>query len=111
MPVLAPAFVGRRRLLDPGNFATNIAGGAKFVYLLPGLLAANLISMAGPDPSRKLVIATGENLASSAAVSLPRPASVSGCGGAGRDGLAPIPSGEGAAAAQPASSASRSSRD
>ncbi|MDX6595135.1 MAG: manganese transport protein, partial [Solirubrobacterales bacterium] len=33
-PFLGPAFIAAVAYIDPGNFATNIAGGAKFGYLL-----------------------------------------------------------------------------
>jgi manganese transport protein len=63
-PFLGPAFVAAVAYIDPGNFATNIAGGAKFGYLLLWVvLAANLIAMLVQTQSAKLGIATGENLA------------------------------------------------
>ena len=34
LPFLGPAFVACVAYIDPGNFATNISGGAKFGYLL-----------------------------------------------------------------------------
>ena len=33
-PFLGPAFIAAVAYIDPGNFATNIAGGAQFGYLL-----------------------------------------------------------------------------
>ena len=33
-PFLGPAFIAAVAYIDPGNFATNIAGGAKYGYLL-----------------------------------------------------------------------------
>jgi len=63
-PFLGPAFVAAVAYIDPGNFATNIAGGAKFGYLLLWVvLAANLIAMVVQTQSAKLGIATGKNLA------------------------------------------------
>jgi manganese transport protein len=63
-PFLGPAFVAAVAYIDPGNFATNIAGGAKFGYLLLWVvLAANLIAMVVQTQSAKLGIATGRNLA------------------------------------------------
>jgi manganese transport protein len=63
-PFLGPAFVAAVAYIDPGNFATNIAGGAKFGYLLLWvILAANLIAMVVQTLSAKLGIATGKNLA------------------------------------------------
>jgi manganese transport protein len=63
-PFLGPAFIAAVAYVDPGNFATNIAGGAKFGYLLLWVvLAANLIAMLVQTQSAKLGIATGRNLA------------------------------------------------
>jgi manganese transport protein len=62
-PFLGPAFVACVAYIDPGNFATNIAGGAQFGYsLLWVVLAANLIGMLVQTQSAKLGIATGKNL-------------------------------------------------
>src|SRR5690242_3281993 len=50
--------------MDPGNFATNIAGGARFGYrLLWVVVLANLMAMLFQSLSAKLGIATGKNLA------------------------------------------------
>ena len=63
-PFLGPAFIAAVAYIDPGNFATNIAGGAKFGYLLLWVvLAANLVAMVVQSQSAKLGIATGSNLA------------------------------------------------
>ena len=63
-PFLGPAFIAAVAYIDPGNFATNIAGGAKFGYLLLWVvLSANLIAMLVQTQSAKLGIATGKNLA------------------------------------------------
>ena len=63
-PFLGPAFIAAVAYIDPGNFATNIAGGAKFGYLLLWVvLSANLIAMVVQTQSAKLGIATGKNLA------------------------------------------------
>ncbi|MDX6636656.1 MAG: manganese transport protein [Solirubrobacterales bacterium] len=62
-PFLGPAFIAAVAYIDPGNFATNIAGGAKFGYLLLWVVvAANLIAMVVQTQSAKLGIATGKNL-------------------------------------------------
>jgi len=61
--LLGPAFVACIAYVDPGNFATNIAGGAQFGYLLLWvLLAANLMAMLIQNLSAKIGIATGKNL-------------------------------------------------
>jgi manganese transport protein len=76
-PFLGPAFVAAVAYIDPGNFATNIAGGAKFGYLLLWVvLAANLIAMVVQTQSAKLGIATGKNLAEACREVFPRPASI-----------------------------------
>ena len=63
LTLLGPAFVACIAYVDPGNFATNVAGGAKYGYLLLWvLLAANLIAMLVQNLSAKVGIATGRNL-------------------------------------------------
>ena len=62
-PFLGPAFVAAVAYVDPGNFATNMAGGAQFGYLLLWvILTANLMGMVIQSMSAKLGIATGMNL-------------------------------------------------
>jgi manganese transport protein len=64
LPFLGPAFVACVAYVDPGNFATNIQGGAKFGYLLVWVIvASNLMAMLIQSLSAKLGIATGRNLA------------------------------------------------
>src|SRR5206468_1614323 len=64
LPFLGPAFVASVAYIDPGNFATNIAGGAQFGYLLLWVVvASNLTAMLVQALSAKLGIATGRNLA------------------------------------------------
>ena len=63
LPFLGPAFVDSVAYIDPGNFATNIAGGSKFGYTLCWvILASNLMAMLIQTLSAKLGIATGRNL-------------------------------------------------
>ena len=63
LPFLGPAFVACVAYIDPGNFATNIAGGSKYGYTLCWvILAANLMAMLIQTLSAKLGIATGRNL-------------------------------------------------
>src|SRR5438094_7917152 len=63
LPFLGPAFVACVAYIDPGNFATNIAGGSKFGYTLVWVIvAANLMAMLIQTLSAKLGIATGQNL-------------------------------------------------
>jgi manganese transport protein len=76
-PFLGPAFVAAVAYIDPGNFATNIAGGAKFGYLLLWVvLAANLIAMLVQTQSAKLGIATGKNLPELCRERFSRPTSI-----------------------------------
>ena len=64
LPFLGPAFIASVAYMDPGNFATNIQGGAKFGYqLLWVILASNLMAMLIQSLSAKLGIASGHNLA------------------------------------------------
>jgi manganese transport protein len=63
LPFIGPAFVAAIAYVDPGNFATNIAGGARFGYLLLWvILAANLMAMLIQFLSAKVGIATGLSL-------------------------------------------------
>ncbi len=63
LPFLGPAFIAAVAYVDPGNFATNLAGGAKYGYLLLWvILVANLMAMLIQTMSAKLGIATGMNL-------------------------------------------------
>src|SRR5512137_349814 len=64
LPFLGPAFIASVAYMDPGNFATNIAGGAQFGYMLLWvILLSNLMAMLLQSLSAKLGIATGFNLA------------------------------------------------
>src|SRR5258706_3313663 len=63
-PFLGPAFIAAIAYVDPGNFATNIAAGSKYGYLLLWvILVSNLMAMLIQTMSAKLGIATGHNLA------------------------------------------------
>jgi manganese transport protein len=74
LALLGPAFVACIAYVDPGNFATNIAGGAKYGYLLLWvLLSANLMAMLIQNLSAKIGIATGRNLAELCREHFPRP--------------------------------------
>jgi manganese transport protein len=76
LAILGPAFVACVAYVDPGNFATNIAGGAKYGYLLLWvLLAANLMGMLIQNLSAKIGIATGCNLPELCRQHFPRPVS------------------------------------
>src|SRR6476469_7497099 len=63
LPFLGPAFIASVAYIDPGNLATNIAGGSKFGYTLVWVIvASNLMAMLIQTLSAKLGIATGRNL-------------------------------------------------
>jgi manganese transport protein len=74
LPFLGPAFIASVAYIDPGNFATNIQGGAEFGYtLLWVVVASNLTAMLVQALSAKLGIATGRNLAELCREHYPRP--------------------------------------
>jgi manganese transport protein len=74
LPFLGPAFIASVAYVDPGNFATNIQGGAQFGYvLLWVIMASNLMAMLIQALSAKLGIATGLNLAEHCRAHFPRP--------------------------------------
>lgn len=73
-PFLGPAFIAAVAYVDPGNFATNIQGGAKFGYMLIWVIvASNLMAMLIQMLSAKLGIATGRNLPEVCRDRFPRP--------------------------------------
>jgi len=75
LAMLGPAFVASVAYVDPGNFATNIQGGAQYGYLLLWVvLAANLMAMVVQYLSAKLGIVTGRALPELVRDRLPRPA-------------------------------------
>ena len=62
-PFLGPAFIAAVAYVDPGNFATNMAAGARYGYMLLWvILVANIMAMVIQSMSAKLGIATGRNL-------------------------------------------------
>jgi manganese transport protein len=74
LPFMGPAFIASIAYIDPGNFATNIQGGAGFGYtLLWVVVASNLMAMLLQTLSAKLGIATGTNLAEHCRNQFPRP--------------------------------------
>ncbi len=76
LPFLGPAFVASVAYVDPGNFATNIAAGSQFGYMLLWvILASNLMAMLIQAMSAKLGIATGMNLPEVCRDRYPRPVS------------------------------------
>ncbi|MFZ0682674.1 MAG: Nramp family divalent metal transporter, partial [Candidatus Cybelea sp.] len=78
LPFAGPAFVASVAYMDPGNFATNIQGGAAFGYrLLWVVVLANLMAMLFQGLSAKLGIATGKNLAELSRDNAPKPVVIS----------------------------------
>ena len=72
--MLGPAFVAAVAYIDPGNFATNIAGGAKYGFLLVWvIIAANAMAMLVQYLSAKVGVATGKSLPELCRQALPRP--------------------------------------
>ena len=71
---MGPAFIASVAYMDPGNFATNIQGGAQYGYrLLWVVLASNLMAMLIQTLSAKLGLASGHNLAEVCRMNYPRP--------------------------------------
>ena len=57
LTMLGPAFVASIAYVDPGNFATNVQGGAQFGYLLLWVvLAANAMAMLIREPAHPAVL-------------------------------------------------------
>src|SRR4051812_16621161 len=76
LALLGPAFVAAVAYIDPGNFATNISGGAKFGYLLVWVIVlANTFAMLVQYLSAKTGIATGHSLPELCREHFPRPVS------------------------------------
>ena len=73
LAMLGPAFVASVAYVDPGNFATNLQGGAKFGFMLLWVVVlANLMAMLIQYLSAKLGIVTGRNLPESFRAHSPR---------------------------------------
>ena len=74
LAMLGPAFVAAVAYVDPGNFATNIQGGAQFGYLLLWVvLVANVMAMLIQYLSAKLGVITDHNLPELFRATYPRP--------------------------------------
>jgi manganese transport protein len=77
LPFLGPAFIACIAYIDPGNFATNIAGGSQFGYTLVWVIVvSNLMAVLIQTLSAKLGIATGRNLPEVCRDEFPRRTSV-----------------------------------
>ena len=74
--LLGPAFVAAVAYIDPGNFATNFAAGARYGYTLVWVIVvANLMAMLVQYLSAKTGVATGRDLPELCREHLPRPVS------------------------------------
>src|SRR5580692_1150116 len=74
LPFAGPAVIASIAYMDPGNFATNIQGGAQFGYLLLWVVVlANAVAMLFQALSAKLGIVTGQSLAQLCRTHLPLP--------------------------------------
>jgi len=73
-PFMGPAFIASVAYVDPGNFATNIQGGAQFGYMLIWVIVvSNLMAMLIQTLSAKLGLVTGRNLAEHCREQFPKP--------------------------------------
>ncbi|PLR82176.1 divalent metal cation transporter [Bacillus canaveralius] len=76
VPFLGPAFIAGVAYIDPGNFATNIASGSQYGYMLLWVvLVSNLMAILIQALSAKLGIATGKNLPEVSRENFPKPVS------------------------------------
>jgi manganese transport protein len=74
LPFAGPAVIASIAYMDPGNFATNIQGGAQFGYMLLWVVVlANLVAMLFQALSAKVGIVTGQSLAGLCRRYFPRP--------------------------------------
>ncbi|HKK27427.1 MAG TPA: Nramp family divalent metal transporter [Gemmatimonadota bacterium] len=77
LPYLGPAFVVSVGYMDPGNWATDISGGAEFGYrLLWVLLWSNIFAIFLQTLAAKLGIATNHDLAELCREEYPKPVSL-----------------------------------
>jgi manganese transport protein len=72
-----PGYLVAVGYMDPGNWATDLAGGAKFGYaLLSVILISNLFAVLLQHLAAKLGIATGKDLAQACRASFSRPVNI-----------------------------------
>ncbi len=77
VPYLGPAFLVSVGYMDPGNWSTNLAGGATYGYaLLWVLLLSNLMALLLQTLAAKLGIVTGRTLAENCREQFSRPVAV-----------------------------------
>jgi manganese transport protein len=74
LPFAGPAIIASIAYVDPGNFATNIQGGAQFGYLLLWVVVlANVLAMLFQALSAKIGIVTDHSLPELCRKHFPRP--------------------------------------
>jgi manganese transport protein len=74
---LGPGYMVSVGYMDPGNWATDLAGGAQFGYtLLSVVLLSNLMAILLQALSARLGIATGRDLAQACREAYPRPVAI-----------------------------------
>lgn len=74
LPFLGPAIIASIAYMDPGNFATNIQGGAQYGYMLLWVVVlANVTAMLFQSLSAKLGLVTGMSLAEHCRTQFPKP--------------------------------------
>src|SRR5882672_7115489 len=72
-----PGYMVSVGYMDPGNWATDIAGGSKFGYtLLSVIMISNLMAILLQALSVRLGIATGRDLAQACRDAYPRPVGI-----------------------------------
>jgi manganese transport protein len=72
-----PGYLVSVGYMDPGNWATDIAGGSKFGYtLLAVIMISNLMAILLQALAARLGIATGRDLAQACRDAFPRPVSI-----------------------------------
>src|SRR3954471_3942033 len=73
---LGPGYLVAVGYMDPGNWATSLAGGAKFGYaLLVVALISNIMAIVLQHLCARLAIASGRDLAQACRDAYPRPVS------------------------------------
>jgi manganese transport protein len=72
-----PGYMVSVGYMDPGNWATDIAGGSKFGYtLLSVIMLSNLMAILLQALAARLGIATGRDLAQACRAAYPRPVGI-----------------------------------
>ena len=78
---LGPGYLVAVGYMDPGNWATSIAGGSKFGYtLLVVALVSNIMAIVLQSLCARLAIASGRDLAQACRDAFPKPVAFVLCG-------------------------------